>query len=243
MAKKKLNNITLLGIDCLDAQRLDQAMEICQRDFEFAQVKLFTSLPAAGINNAVKINPINSVEAYSDFVLFELDKYVDTDFLLLVQYDGFILNPEAWSDEFLKYDYIGSPWLIADWSVKMFDVPSRLLGQRIVGNGGFSLRSKKLLSLTAKLGAEKITRRNPEDMSICIYHRELMEKNGIKFAPIKLAQQFSFESEGNDNYIWDGQFGYHGLKWTDISKWTDRHPEVKIDNPATLKRFRKQFLT
>lgn len=242
MKKKTLKNITLLGIDCIDAGRLARAMEICQLGFEFAKVKLLTSLPAEEYKNIVKIDPINSIEAYSDFVLFSLDKYVDTDFVLLVQYDGFILNPKAWTDEFLKYDYIGAPWLIADWSVKMFNVPNELLGQKIVGNGGFSLRSKKLLSLTAKLGARKITRPNPEDMSICIYHRNLMEQNGIKFAPIGLAQQFSFESGGQDNYFWDGQLGYHGLKWTDISKWTDQHPEYKIDNPATLKKFRKKYL-
>jgi hypothetical protein len=242
MAKRKLNNITLLGIDCLNVERLAQAMKICQRDFEFAQVKLLTSLPTKESENIIKIDPINSVEAYSNFVLFELDKYIDTDYILLVQYDGFILNPAAWSDEFLKYDYIGAPWLIADWSVKMFDVPRELLGQRIIGNGGFSLRSKKLLSLTAKLGAGKITRPNPEDMAICIYHRDLMEQNDIKFAPINLAQQFSFESESQDNYKWNDQFGFHGLKWTDISKWTDRHPEYKIDNPAIKKKFRDTYL-
>jgi len=242
MIKKKLDDITLVGIDCLNVERLAQAMEISQLGFEFAKVKLLTSLPAGSFSNIIKIEPINSVEAYSDFVLFELDKYVDTDYILLVQYDGFILNPAAWSDQFLKYDYIGAPWLIADWSVKMFDVPRELLGQRIVGNGGFSLRSKKLLSLTAKLGAGKITKRNPEDMAICIYHRDLMEKSGIKFAPVELARQFSFESEGLDNYFWNGQFGFHGLKWTDISKWTDRHPGYKIDNPATLKKFRKKYL-
>ena len=242
MTKKRLNNITLLGIDCVDVGRLAQALEICQLGFEFAEVKLLTSLPGGSFSNIVKIDPINSVEVYSDFVLFELDKYVDTDYILLVQYDGFILNPKAWTDEFLQYDYIGAPWLIADWSVKMFDVPPELLGQRIVGNGGFSLRSKKLLSLTAKLGANKITRQNPEDMAICIYYRDLMESNGISFAPVGLAQRFSFESEGQDNYFWNGQFGYHGLKWTDISKWIGAHPEYDIDNQATQKKYRKKYL-
>lgn len=242
MTKKILDNVTLLGIDCLNVERLAQAMEICQRDFEFAQVKLLTSLPADGYVDAAKINPINSMEDYSRFVLFELDKYVDTDYLLLVQYDGFILNSEAWTDEFLKYDYIGAPWLVADWSVNNFDFPPELLGRRVVGNGGFSLRSRKLLSLTAQLGPEKITRFNPEDLAICIYHRDLMEKHDIKFAPIDLAQQFSFESESQDNYMWDGQFGFHGLKWTDISKWTNKHPEHKIDNPAIKKKFRDTYL-
>jgi len=242
MAKKKLNNITLLGIDCLNIERLVQAAKICQSDFEFAKVKLLTSLPAGGYENIAEIEPINSIEAYSRFVLFELDKYVDTDFILLIQYDGFILNSAAWTDEFLKYDYIGAPWLVADWSVNNFDFPRELLGRRVVGNGGFSLRSKKLLSLTAKLGEKEISRFNPEDLAVCIYHRDLLEKNGIKFAPIELAKQFSFESESQNNYKWDGQFGFHGLKWTDISQWTDKHPEYKIDNPAIKKKFRDTYL-
>ncbi len=236
MIRKKLNNITLLGIDCVDVKRLAQAMEICQIGFEFSQIKLLTSLPAERYDNVIKIDPLNSTESYSRFVLFELNKHVDTDYILLVQHDGFILNPKVWTDKFLKYDYIGAPWLVADWSVNNFDFPRELLGQEVVGNGGFSLRSKKLLSLTAELGEKKLTRFNPEDLAICIYHRELMEKNGIKFSPVELARQFSFEGGGKDNHIWNGQFGYHGLKWTDISKWTKKHPQYPIDNPAILKK-------
>jgi hypothetical protein len=37
--------------------------------------------------------------------------HVDTEFAILVHEDGFIVNPECWSDEFF-YDYIGAPWPI-----------------------------------------------------------------------------------------------------------------------------------
>lgn len=243
MNKNKLATVTLLGIDCIDADRLALAMEICQKDFEFAAVKLLTFLPAAKLDNIIKIRPITSTEEYSQFVFSELHKYVDTQHVLIVQYDGFILNPQAWTDEFLHYDYIGAPWLIGDWSVKMFDVPADLLGQRIVGNGGFSLRSKKLLTLTAELDrAGKIGRHDPEDMAICIYQRKLFEDSGVRFAPVDLARQFSFESEDHSHFTWDGQFGFHGLKWTDISKWSEKHPQYQIDNPATEKKNRLKYL-
>ncbi len=39
-----------------------------------------------------------------------INSYVATPFALVIQYDGFILNPDAWRDEFLDYDYIGAPW-------------------------------------------------------------------------------------------------------------------------------------
>jgi hypothetical protein len=241
--KKKLKTVTLLGIDCVDLKRLILAMEICQKYFEFAEVKILTSLPSVDLQNVIKIDPINSTAEYSHFIISELDKYVDTDHVLIVQYDGFILNPNAWTDEFLKYDYIGAPWLVADWSVKNFDFPVEWLGKLAVGNGGFSLRSKKLLSLTAKLTRDnKFEKYDPEDVAICVHYRQLLEDNGIKFSPVDIAKQFAFEAEGPNSYVWDGQFGFHGLKWTDISKWSKENQEYKIDNPATIESERVKWL-
>ena len=47
----------------------------------------------------------DSRDAYSHFVIRELGQYIDTDFVLLIQWDGYVLNGAAWSDEFLGYDY------------------------------------------------------------------------------------------------------------------------------------------
>ena len=233
--KRKLETVTLLGIDCVDLDRLVLAMNICQQEFEFAEVKILTSIDSER-KDVVKIEPIKSIEEYSKFVLSELDKYVDTEHVLIVQYDGFILNPEAWSAEFLKYDYIGAPWLVGDWAVKDFDFPAKLLGQFVVGNGGFSLRSKKLLSLCAKLFREDVLQRyHPEDTAICVYYRQLLEKSGVKFAPVVLAKQFSFEEESTENYHWDGQFGFHyGFSRTDISKWLEKNPEYILDKEKNI---------
>ncbi len=43
--KTFLPNITLLGIDCLDIDRLKLAADICQKDFDFGAVKLLTAIP------------------------------------------------------------------------------------------------------------------------------------------------------------------------------------------------------
>lgn len=234
--KIKLKSVTLLGIDCINLDRIKQTIEICLKHFEFAEIKILTSLSSSDSHNIYKINPINSTEEYSSFVINELYKYVDTTHVLIVQYDGFILNPAAWTDEFLNYDYIGAPWLVANWSVDKYDFPVELLGKYVVGNGGFSLRSKKLLSLTAKLSKQgKLNKYHPEDVAICVYYREFMEKQGIKFAPINLAKQFSFEGESLDNYAWNTQFGFHGLRWTDISKWSKLNTQYTINNPASDK--------
>ena len=178
---KKLANITLFGLDCVEIDRLIQASEICLKDFEFGKVKFLTSLESKN-SHIVKIDPINYIEAYNDFMIKQMNGYIDTDFALVIQYDGFILNPEAWTDEYLNYDYIGAPW----WNE----------GKFIVGNGGFSLRSKKLLEILQNDDSIQRFPDDPEDWFICVTKREYLESKGIKFAPVELAKKFSLDLRG-----------------------------------------------
>ena len=232
--KKKLDSVTLLGIDCIDIERLILAANICQENFEFADVKLLTSLPSLD-DRIIKIDPITSIESYSKFVIADLDTYIDTSHLLMIQYDGFILNPTSWTDEFLTYDYIGAPWFEDEESVEKWKLPKSFIGTFTVGNGGFSLRSKKLTTLCTRLSKEeKFDTYHPEDMVLCIWKRHLLEEQGIVFAPVELAKKFSFESEYPGHTTWDGELGFHGLKWTDISRWLKDHPEYKLDSHNNL---------
>ena len=107
--RKQLPNVTLFGLDCVDIKRLIQASDICQLGFKFGSVRLLTSIPS-NHQNIVHIESVTNIDAYSNFVVHKLNSYIDTDFVLLIQYDGFILNPSAWQAEYLKYDYIGAPW-------------------------------------------------------------------------------------------------------------------------------------
>jgi hypothetical protein len=224
-----LPTVTLLGIDCVDIDRLIFAANECTKHFQFAEVKLLTSLPSDH-PNIVKIDPITTIEAYSKFMVAELYKYVDTPHVLIFQHDGFILNPEAWTDEFLKWDYIGAPWLGAEWLVKRFDMPKELIGTQVVGNGGFSLRSKKFVDTTARLDREgAFAKYHPEDIMLTVWERSRLEKEGIRIAPYEVAKQFSYEDDSTENNKWNGQFGFHGLKWTDISNWLKDHPEYRVD--------------
>ena len=241
MIKNKLENVTLLGVDCVNFDRLALAMEICQKELEFADVKILTSLEV-NHKDAVKIDPIKSIEEYSHFIIRELANFITTSHVLIVQYDGFILNPQAWTDDFLNYDYIGSPWLVDGWSVKNLHFPVGLVGKTVVGNGGFSLRSKKLLDLTQRWALEgRLDESSSEDVSICVHNRKSLEDSGIKFAPVDLAYQFSFERQDPSGSVWSGQFGFHGLNWTDISSWTHKHPEYGIANVPYKKTFFKKI--
>ncbi len=219
---KKLENVTLFGIDCVNIERLIVAAEICKKDFEFAEVKLLTSLPS-NHTDVIQIEPVDSIRAYSEFMLKKAADYISTDYVLVVQHDGFILNPDAWSEEFLQYDYIGAPFLVND--------------KLVVGNGGFSMRSRKLFELTKndleiQLGDKTQDRyAENEDWVLSILKRKHLEDLGIRYAPVELAHTFSLEENKVYGGIWNGQFGFHGLRWTDIRSWLIEHPEYPIENP------------
>lgn len=130
----------------------------------------------------------------------------DHTHILVFQWDGYLANPNNWTDEFLEYDYIGAPWY---WEK-----------ERQVGNGGFSLRSIKLLNALSELHRIiPFNFSNPEDVTICRDYRELLEtKYDIKFAPIEVAKRFSFETGVADV----DPFGFHGV-WNKIyyDGWDD----------------------
>ena len=209
--KKILSNVTLIGIDCVNLKRLQLAADISSKDISFASVKLLSSIKSDD-PRVIEIPQINSTKEYSQFILKELCKYIDTEFALIFQYDGFVLNAQAWSDSFLDYDYIGAPWYH--------------MGSLRVGNGGFSLRSKKLIQWLADNWQKVHAPLNPEDVFISKFARPYLEENGMVFAPESIALQFS--KEGNErSMIWNGEFGFHGIKFTDISRWLEAHPEYK----------------
>lgn len=222
MEKRKLSNVTLMGIDCVDVERVRKALDISSEHIEFGEVKLLSSI-ANGDPRWVSIPSIDSIEAFSEFCIKDLVNYVQTEYVLLVQWDGFVLNPQSWTDTFLEYDYIGAPWYIKDsfWFDR-FKIPRSLEGQHIVGNGGFSLRSKKFLETSARLATDgKFATYHPEDLVMCVYDKALLDEEGIRFAPYEVARNFAIE--GHDE-VYESQFGFHGLTWTDISAWISQNP-------------------
>jgi len=236
---KHLPEVTIVIIDCVNVERAQLALDISCTGMSFGAVKFLTSLPTDD-PRAVTIAPINSIEAYSRFCLLDLYRYVETPYVLVVQYDGFILHPAAWQESFLDYDYIGAPILLGDWAAEKYGVPTAALGSLVVGNGGFSLRSKKLLELTAVLGrAGNFELSEPEDWAMCYTERMKLEAVGITFAPVPLAEAFSFEGRTADYCTYKDSFGFHSLRWTDISSWLSLHPEYqsRISNVVKMEGY------
>ncbi len=233
---RNLDQVTLVGIDCVDFSRLQLAADISSAEISFGAVKLLTS-EATDDPRAISIPALTSIDAYSQFCLRELHHYIETPYALIIQYDGFVLNPAAWDDSFLLYDYLGAPAVTGAMAYGRGMVPQPEIGKLVVGNGGFSLRSLKLLKMTAKLIDEgPFNPEGPEDWVQCYTNRALLESHGITFAPTDIADTFSFEGRSKDYHTWQNSFGFHSLRWTDISAWLTAHPEYdgKIINQVRL---------
>lgn len=188
-----LPRVTLCCVDCASHDLALAALDQSVRKCDFARV-LFVTDRACAIEgvDTLRIAPIRSREAYSQFVIKELHAHIATDFVLLVQWDGFVVNAKAWRDEFLDYDYVGAKWIF------------RRDGHN-VANGGFSLRSRRLLEA---LRDPHVAADPVEDVAICRTYRPHLEAaHGIRFAPEAVADRFSFEA----SYFDELPFGFHGL--------------------------------
>ena len=149
-------------------------------------------------------------------MVYKLSEYIHTDFALIIQSDGYVINPDSWRDEFLEYDYIGAPFKLPTDNFSYRDIYGKIFR---VGNGGFSLRSKKLIELANKLNLEWKPFHGfyNEDGFICAMNRHIYEENGCKFAPLHVAKYFSHESDIPENQGLS-TFGFHG-KWSRFKKF------------------------
>lgn len=203
-----LENVTLVCVTCVRVDRSLKALKYSKQGINFAKSLLITNENV--IDNEITVINIEKLdyENYSKFIIYNLIDYIDTDYVLIIQDDGFIVNPEMWRDEFLDYDYIGAPWPIPNDNFKYRDSNGKLVR---VGNGGFTLRSKKLLGVAKKLNLEWKAYYGyyNEDMFICCHNREFYENEGCIFAPIDVAKYFSHETPIKEikNII---PFGFHG---------------------------------
>lgn len=157
---------------------------------------------------------------YNDYIL-GLGKLVNTDYCLIVQTDGYIVNPQLWDDAWLEYDYVGAPWPHQQsWIERQFPQMQKFYNANTrVGNGGFSLRSRKFLECS---NLYDTCQGVGEDQFLCCEKYQDMIKAGIKFAPPEIAIKFSVENPvielgiedwmdvRHPNFNKTKSFGFHG---------------------------------
>lgn len=133
--------------------------------------------------------------------LYEMPQYITCDHALGIQWDGFIVNPDAWTDEFLEYDLVAPPWPLTNLPNPAWRV----------GSGGFVLFSKRMARLWGSLCAPHPA---PNDWQMGAIQRASFEKRGMKYAPLDLAMRFGVEIPLDDQPpLQMTPFGFHGFRY------------------------------
>ncbi len=217
------NSLTLVGIDGLGVgiDSYIRIFELCSKELEFEKILLFTSAPGYSVDIPADLQidfiqlPKLTYKEFNTFCLTGVTEFVETSHVLFVQTDGFICNGSNWKDYYYDYDYIGQPWIQRPG----VSFPWVRNVEESVGEGGFSLRSKKLLQLVSSLDYEMI--RNAvqggyqEDVFISSYLRDYLTGQGCKFATPEIGSQFcSGLHEFNYDKL-DTSFGFHANEYVE----------------------------
>ena len=218
-----LKTVTLICVEGSNSQdeiaKSIKSLLISSSNIEFGEIVLVSpdNLPDV-LPEKIKhyvINPMTWLE-YNQFIVSELTNYVNTDFCILVQSDGFIINGHLWTEEFLQYDYIGHVWDFVNLPFHLPGVDPEVVAAKgahnlnRVGNGGFSLRSKKLLNASATITSKC---EKGEDAFICNDHYDyLTEQKGIVFGTVEIARKFSEDPTVKECASDSPTFGFHGIK-------------------------------
>jgi len=228
--KIKLPDVTLAMVDRVDPDWSARTLNYCCRKIEFASVELWSfEKPRVAFRGKFHRIPKFTYKEHFQWMSDTWPQYISAKFVLNVHKDGFILNPHLWNKEFLQYDYIGAPWPVF-WG-HVFRV----------GNGGFSLRSRRFLQATMANG--HLVKDAPEDLFYCVTMRPEFEARGIRYAPVELAATFSQEHPIEEVPFDDTKvFGFHA--WTHDSRKKlchDIRDGVFDEKPGLLKRLGRLF--
>ena len=204
--KLQLPSVTLICIDCVNANRAVSVLELCKDKADFGAVKLLTSLPIE-YQHKIEIPPLNTLVAYSIFMLTKVHEFINTEHLLVVQRDGFILNPQSFNQEWLTYDYIAPIFVQYNH----------------VGSGGFSLRTNRMMQeVSASMPHWDWSQEKADEIQrVASYYEDgvisfTKRKRPFKIAPLEEAANFAQGGNRDPKYYRPHPFGYHGL-WSSIN--------------------------
>lgn len=185
-------SVTIAIVETENCRLGRAALDYSISQFNCADVLVFSDQTSIWKHyDVISIPKIERIEEYNKIITSGLVDKLTTDYVLVIQYDGFVTNGAMFTPIFFEYDYIGAPW--------------HQYNHFKVGNGGFSLRSRRLLELVKYFPYSNPT--DPEDVFICRTIRDELEKCGVFFAPEKVAKHFSFEYPV-PNF---STFGFHGV--------------------------------
>ena len=213
--KLSLPNVTLVMIETMEHALARFAIEECLEQAEFGDVVIFTDNELLFIGGGrcrvndepwtdeIKGQRVRFVRVpnwpnkigWSQCSWLDVPLQVYTSHALCIQWDSFVVDPTAWRDEFLEWDYIGAPW-------PHHPAPKN------VGNGGFSLKSTRLMRKVYKHRDEFPCISSSDDDLLCRQYRPQLEQRfGLTWAPERIARDFAFECAEPTGKT----FGFHAL--------------------------------
>jgi hypothetical protein len=234
-----MKKITVVAITSTDHELTKFSVEkTLENTPEVENVLIFSDKKILDYGKYITLKTPFTWEDYNQFRLKEVGKHLETEFVLFIEYDGMSTNKKFWSDEFFDYDYIGAPF-----KKSLFEKDKNQ-----VGNGGFSMRSTKLMKILSEDNNIQLktfdflfSKVGIEDGTICVeYEKYLKQKYKINFSTIFLAKKFSCEWENTLN-----SFGFHGL-WNlhnflnkqEYEKWLSVAP---IDKKELVLKYQKAY--
>lgn len=164
-----------------------------------------------------QIYPLN-YRGYSTFMMHCLYAFIETDFCLVVQDDGWVLDGNNWKEDYYNYDYIGGithAGLVGD-SLHLGFTWVGKPNPTLVLNGGFSLRSRRFLEAPNKHGIAQMFSTEihiwNEDIQLSCLRKSLFTELGYKIAPPEVAKEFSMEHiapQFHDDLDFSKLLGHH----------------------------------
>ena len=198
--RKKLP-IDLVAISTNKVKETVAAIRYSSKKITFNNILFITNQHVEEDFECILIPKLESVVDYNNIVL-DVNKYVKSEFAMIIQHDGHILNPDSWDNNFLNFDYIGAPWpkdkkWNARWDKYPNDISSKIkknIQFNRIGNGGFSLRSKKFLEFSSQFEKNFLKHGVPEDIFLNLVNYELSQDFNINYPTVETAIKFSYET-------------------------------------------------
>jgi len=121
---------------------------------------------------------------------------------------------------------VGAPWPSSNkwrkrWKQANYQDAYKNAKKNRVGNGGFSLRSKKFLNYSSQFSS---CNGIAEDVFLCLVNYKNAIEHGIEFAPFEVAYKFSLEvslkgknyrkEKANSTFNTEDHFGWHGKRFS-----------------------------
>lgn len=185
----QLPNVTLTLYEGRAYELAAAALHSMMARVRFAEVIVYSDKDLRVEGTRWIETPAGSREIADEMLMQYSGSGVETSHYIQAQWDSGVVDPDAWTDEFLEYDYIGAPW---PW-----------YREYMVGNGGFALYSVKLREyLVANRDRFPVF---ANDNRLSRVFRPTLEEIGFKWAPVELAQRFAFERTPPMR-----SFGFHG---------------------------------